>query len=57
MKTIYVVLDGVAVGPLETDDDADILKAIQNQYPKVKRAEPYETDSNVIIASTKDNDA
>ena len=56
MKTIYIALDGVAVGPIEIDDDADVLKAVQNKYPKVKRAEPYETDSNVIIASTKESD-
>lgn len=54
MRTVYIVLDQIAVGPLEIDDDADILKAVQNKYPDAKNAEPYETDSNVIIASTKE---
>lgn len=55
MRTIYVVVDSVAVGPLEIDDDADLLTAIKHKYPQVKRAEPHEVDSNVIIASTEDD--
>jgi hypothetical protein len=55
MKTIYIVLDGVAVGPMEIDDDADTLKAVQNKYPKAKSADPHEQDSNVIIVSTDDD--
>lgn len=54
MRTIYVVVDTVAVGPLEIDDDADLLTAIKHKYPQVKRAEPHEVDSNVIICSTED---
>ena len=52
MRQIYVVLDGIAVGPMEIDDDADILTAVKKKYPKAKRADPHEQDSNVIIVST-----
>lgn len=50
MKTIYVVLDNVAVGPMEIDESADLLSEVQKQYPEARRAEPYE---NLTIASTK----
>lgn len=61
MKTIYVALDDVAVGPMDIDESADLLSEIQKRYPKAKRAEAYEniavasTEPRVIIVSTKDD--
>lgn len=57
MKTIYVAIDGIADGPMEIEEDAELLKAVQKKYPQALRAVPKEADSNVIIVSTTDDRA
>lgn len=55
-RTIYVVLDTIAMGPMEMSKDGDLLKTIKEKYPDAKSAREHEPDSPVIIVSTKGDD-
>ena len=64
MKTIYVAISGrdpknpdatVADGPMEIDDDADVLTAIKKKYPLAAEAEEHEKGSSVFIVREKKN--
>lgn len=52
MKTIYLVLDGIAVGSHEIDPDKDLLSEIQRAHPKAISVDPFE---NVHVIKTNDS--
>lgn len=60
MKTIYIVIDGVAVGAMEVEetDAADmeyLLDAVKRKHRDAKSVAPYEEGSSVFIVSTNES--
>lgn len=61
MKTVYIVLDDVAVGPMDIDETAELLSEVQKRYPEAKTAVKYDnvvralSEPRIIIVSTKDD--